>query len=258
MQQARFEEPMLACGDAMRAARAAVIRIGYTVKKITPAHDGNPGTITAHRYSGWAAATPEAEGISSMTVAVHCTDAGAQFDMTASQESLGFSREFNTTLTREIEKLSRQESRRPRTAAQRKEAQEQKGLILAVVAERSRRAVAVFGSDLPAAGITPVHIHITNRSTRHYSLDPSQVRLISTQGSREEPLEITTVTKQVSAGDEGELHTALQQQLLPAQQLAPGDEITGYLYFPAAAYRAARVILTDTESEEPEGFQVEF
>jgi len=47
---------------------------------------------------------------------------------------------------------------------------------------------------------------------------------------------------------------ALQEELT----LQPGQTVTGYLFYPAGEYTSARTMLIDKETEEREGFSVQF
>ena len=47
---------------------------------------------------------------------------------------------------------------------------------------------------------------------------------------------------------------ALQAELT----LQPGQTVTGYLFYPAGEYTSARTMLIDKETEEREGFSVQF
>jgi hypothetical protein len=50
----------------------------------------------------------------------------------------------------------------------------------------------------------------------------------------------------------------LRPQTIADADLLPGGTLTGYLYFNASTYRRARVVLTDLDDGEPEGFSIEF
>ena len=99
---------------------------------------------------------------------------------------------------------------------------------MAVEALRSSDARSGRGFDLPADGVTRVRLTIDNRTDRTYAFAGTRVRLESQEGARAKPLtDAETVIK-------------------------------GFLYFPASAYRRATVVLIDQETEEEEGFSVEF
>jgi hypothetical protein len=50
----------------------------------------------------------------------------------------------------------------------------------------------------------------------------------------------------------------LDGKRLIATRVGPHSEVTGYLYFPLADYVRARAVLTEEDSDEAEGFVVEF
>src|SRR5262249_25634127 len=120
--------------------------------------------------------------------------------------------------------------------------------------KRSRDARAIFGVDLPTAGITPLELKIDNRTERTYAFSRARVKVVTQDGHESHPLR----EKDLAAKLGDTVSTQLAAKLIAEGDLAPGGGRTGFMYFPAAAYRRATVILLDRESDEPEGFNVEF
>ena len=128
------------------------------------------------------------------------------------------------------------------------------GLVIAVEPKRAREAGAEFGADLPASGITPVQVKIENRTERTYSFQRDQVKLVTQEGQRMEALAPDEIGSKLGDG----MRTQLEQKMIGEGELVPGATLQGFMYFPVSTYRRATVVLLDQESEEPEGFSVEF
>jgi hypothetical protein len=93
-----------------------------------------------------------------------------------------------------------------------------------------------------------VRIKIQNRTERRYRFRSDKVQLISQEGQR---LSAVDGTEAMSGG-------RVQDQLAEEATIEPGGTLEGVLHFPATTYRRATVVLIDVESDEPEGFSVEF
>lgn len=242
---AHVSQPMLSCGEAVRSARATVQRLGYTVTSVRGAAPGAPGQVDGERGAG------ASGGRETIRVVINCSDAGAELDATTSAEGLGsfgFSREFRDTLAGEVAR----KTERPRMASE-----EARGLVVKAEALRGDASQSVFGLDLPAAGITPLRIDIDNRSERRYRIDPSQIVLTTVQGQAQKPLPAQAAGQKLAAAYPEAIATVLQHELAP-RDIAPGEKVSGYVFFPASSYRRARISLLDVASDEPEGFAIEF
>jgi hypothetical protein len=64
--------------------------------------------------------------------------------------------------------------------------------------------------------------------------------------------------KPAAAPDTAMILRQLQKRLLNSGSVAPNQLVEGYVFFPVGAYVKGRISLTDQESEEAEGFVVEF
>lgn len=237
------------CGQATRVARATLVRMGYTVAAAEPASAGRPGKFVGTKTTGWAPADPQAGTVYTATIAVTCSDRGADFEAVTDEPWLarmGFRRDFAKTVA---ELAERKKTFRPGI-----DDTPHSGLLVTVEPLRGREAIGEFGVDLLAAGITPVRLRIENRTERAYLFHGSEVRLITESGARTEPLAAERVTPAlIPPGDR-----QLAGKLIVDGEIAPGKKHTGFLFFPASAYKRASVVLIDRETDETEGLSIEF
>jgi len=249
---ARVSEPMLSCTEAMRIARIAVMRFGYTVRKVVDARPGVPGRVVGAKDTGWQASMGEGDTVV-MLVTVTCTDAGADLEATTN-ESFVERRTLPKRFATVVEKELAVKPIKPRISNE-----PEQGLVVQVEPLRGRDAQVEFGANLTGAGITPVKIEINNRSPRRYEFHRKDVQLVTVGGSREEPMQIGDATGRI-ATDVGAAagQSALREKEIQDGSIAPGGSLSGFLYFKASTYRRVRVVLTDVESQEEEGFSVEF
>jgi hypothetical protein len=235
------------CSQAERVAAGALARLGYSADVVTAPRPGVPGTVVGHRLGGWVPDTDMSGPTYTVTVTVVCSNHGAEFDA-VTDEPVPASLSFNSDFTGLVEKLSvRRPERRPGADPV------ETGLVIGVEQLRGGDATAEFGADLTASGITPVRIKIDNRTDRTYRFAAARVRLVTEEGERVDPLG-ETAAPPVPA----DLQAAMQRKRIGDGQLAPRAVLSGFLYFPASAYRRATVVLIDEQTDEEEGFSVEF
>ncbi|MBI4517909.1 MAG: hypothetical protein HY699_19050 [Deltaproteobacteria bacterium] len=248
----RVSQPQLACAQATRAARAALAKMGYSVTSVEPAKPGAPGKVVGVRETGWVPAAPQAGSQGSVAVTITCSDTGSQFDAVSDEgvsTQLTFGQRFTEALQEKVERKLIQ----PRVSDEPPPA-----LALSVEPIRSGAAQLTFGFDLPAAGITPVKIEIINRSPRHYRFRQAEVELITEQGVRVRPLSPAAAAKPLAQPGRAEAEAAMTKAAVADGDVPAGGSLSGYLYFQAAAYRRAKIVLIDIEGDEPEGFAIEF
>lgn len=284
---ARVSEPTLTCAQATDAARAAVLRLGYTVTRMDPAQPGQPGTVVGQRESAVSAGTllqygykavrgqeppmgasggivvesepnagersAEAEAYYMITVTVTCTDAGADFAAVSDEvgfTQLDFPNRFTAALRYWLD---------TKPVAPRLHDKEEEGLVVTVEPQRGREATSAFGADLPALGISPVKIRLDNRTPRRYAFRTADVALVTVEGTRQPPLSPEEVAARLgsraSAAPAAERIRALALQ---DAELGPGMSHSGYLFLPAAAYQRVRLTVLDVETQEEEGVSAEF
>jgi hypothetical protein len=144
-----------------------------------------------------------------------------------------------------------------------------------------------FEANLSQAGLLPVRVRVDNGTDRVYELDPGDI-VLRLAGSRDRahPLTVSQAIARLEAAnrralgatgaqpssatgpadplapsDLGDVRRAaaiIPERRLRAARLRPGDSVDGYLYFEAADYDRARVLMIDAATGETEGFLVEF
>lgn len=240
-------ESGMTCAQATGVARRALLKMGYTVESVEAAKSGVPGKVVGLRNTGWTPRIAEDGDVFRTVITVRCSDSGSTFDGTTSEpftRRLGLRRDFPDAIAAVIQ----QPVRPPKVRDEPEE-----GLIINVQTQRSRDASSAFGLDLPASGITPVQVKIENRTDRTYGFSRERVKLVTQDGRNAPPLTGRDLSEKT-----GSSGAALEAKLIAEGDLEPGGSRTGYMYFPAAAYRRATIILLDRENDEPEGFNVEF
>jgi len=111
-----------------------------------------------------------------------------------------------------------------------------------------------------------VKLQIKNVTERAYRVDPREVVLVRADGQRVPPLTTAQAAAQVATalraqgvavGDD-EVRRRLDARQVTGTEVPATQSLTGYLYYPLAAYVKGRVVLEDPAAEESEGFVVEF
>lgn len=227
-----IEAPSMSCEAANRLAYRTITVLGYSATSLQAATPGQPGHIFASK-----------EGAKDGKVTITCAPSGAivepektgvQIPSLAGGERPNefpqiFTQTFNTLRnTQEI------------VAKQGPE----KGLTMTMTRLNSFESQIELGTDLPAGGVLPIKVLISNNTPRPYSFDAGQVFLMSAGGGRVSP-----VTP--PAAGQGKV---LQGEMT----IAPGQTVTGYLFYPAGSYSSARTTFIDKETDEGEGFSVQF
>ena len=227
-----IEAPAMSCEEANRLAYRTITVLGYSPTSFQVASPGQPGHILATK-----------KGAKDGKVTITCAPSGAvvepekmgiQIPSLAGGERPNefpqiFTQTFNTLRgTQEI------------VAKQGPE----KGLTMTMTRLNSFESQIELGADLPAGGVLPIKVLITNNTSRPYGFDAGQVVLISTGGGRVSPVA-------PPAAGQGK---ALQGEMT----ITPGQTLSGYLFYPAGSYSSARTTFVDKETDEGEGFSVQF
>jgi len=246
--QSRATLKDMPCTEGARIAQAALLRLGYDGEVVAPAQPGAPGRVVGHKAGGYDYVTNAATHQYTATVTITCSNAGATLDA-VTDEPLPGSLTFKSDFTSAVDAVAARRIQRPQLASR-----PETGMVITVEPLRGGDARSALGVDLPAAGVTPVRMTIDNRTERTYAFAASGVRLESQEGQRVAPL---------SSAEVGRLAGAAGQQAASAHALvdaviAPHQVIKGFLYVPVSAYRRATVVLIDQDTEEEEGFSVEF
>ena len=226
-------QPGITCLEAQRLAIEAVRRMGYTVTDSTKPTPGTPGKLVASRGEG--------EDQRGMLVTVTCTRLGAEVEAQAegTVASAGTATEFQRTFQTVVANRPP-----PRAAAA-------TGLDVILTPEPTG---VDLGADVRVAEVLPVSVRISNRTPRRYQFRVEDAVLVTADGKTARPLDATTVASRLSP----EAASAVQRSALHDQDVIPNSEITGYLFYPLSSYSRARVELLEPESQESEGFSIEF
>jgi len=225
--------PTLSCEEANRLAYRTVTVLGYTPASFKVATPGQPGHILAQK-----------EGAKEGRVTITCTESGAVVE----PEKTGLavpSLVGPAERPGEFPQIFRQTFNILRSSQEIAAARgPEKGLNLTVTPLNSFESQIELGTDLLASGVLPVKISVSNNTSRPYGLDASKVFLQPAGGGRVAPI----------APPAAGLGKALQGEMT----LHPGQTVNGYLFYPAGQYTSARTTLVDKETEEGEGFSVQF
>jgi len=235
------------CSEAARVAQGALLRLGYQTDTVDAPKPGAPGRAVGVKNTGWSMATPEPGSQYTATVTMTCSNQGAEFDA-VTDEPLPASLTFKSDFATVIAQVASRRVTRPHLAER-----PETGLVIDVEPLRGSAAAAEFGADLSAAGVTPVRLKIDNRTDRTYVFDGERVQLVTQEGERAAPLALDRVGTLT-----GPAQAAAREKRIAEGEIAPGVVRSGFLYFPASTYRRATLVLIDRETEEAEGFSVEF
>lgn len=245
--QVHLRRPGMTCRGATGAARTALRRMGYSVGSVRAPAPGVVGEIRALRHTGWN--TGHAGDAYQVAARINCDDHGATIDA-ATEEPFSQRRVFKRDFAAAVDAAA--QARAQRAPAPR--ASDNNDLRLAVEPLRGEAAAAIAGAAPDVTGLTPVHIRIDNGSTRLYRLHTRRIKLVTQEGQTHRPLDIDDVLARIAP----EWHRSVREGDLADTDVAPGATVSGYVFVPASAYQRAQVILIEAESEEAEGFSVEF
>jgi hypothetical protein len=268
VRQYELKRQALSCDEANRFAYETLKAMGFSIDELQPASLGGRGVLKGTRTRS----APDS-GVQHVTVTVRCTPAGADIDAGedgAFFTQVDFKRGFHDSFTSVVSMSRAREQMNERIAAGTAPASQQRhDLQVEIEPLTGHEGKLHFQFDLPAAGVLPVRLHILNLTDRRYAFDPAEVRLTRADRRRVRALSAAQAASRVAAarGPSGEPVTELaesavarrlQSEQVAAVEVKPGDDISGYLYFPLADYERARVVLTDAATGEAEGVLVEF
>jgi hypothetical protein len=243
---ARADEPGLSCSEATRAARGALVRLGYGIESVQPAQPGRDGVVIGRQNAGYGAASADERPQAKVTI--HCSDRGAELEAAA---DIGFLAElsFRHDFPAAVAAAARRRVVRPRATEA-----PPSGLHLSVEPLLADEAAGELGVPFSSAAVTVVRMRIDNRSDRAYLFQRARVQLVAESGRRVRPLPIEKVAAPLLPA----AAARVRERLIGEGEIAPGASLSGLLYFPAAAYKRANVQMTDRASDEAEGFRVDF
>ncbi len=223
----------LSCQDANQLSYQAVTTLGFSIESFQAASPGQPGHIRAKK-SG------RPDGI----VTITCSESGAIVE----PEKTGLPipslnsraerpNEFPQIFMQSFNVLRMNKDYATQHGPE-------KGLTLTMTRLNSYESQIELGADLPASGVLPIKVIISNNTSRPYGLDAEKVYLMADGGGRVAP------SPAPAAGQGKTLHGEITIQ--------PGQTLTGYLFYPTGKYASARTTLVDKENDEGEGFSVQF
>lgn len=228
----KIDDPSMSCEEANSVAYKTVNVMGYNVTSVTVATPGQSGEIIA-----------EKEGTRGGRVVIVCHSGGGASvegfegglpipSLVSGENPHKFYNSFRHSFI-----LIRQSEARAKQVSE-------KGFVVKMVKLNSVESRIELGADLPASGVLPVKVMITNNTSRPYGFDASQVFAMSAGGGRVAP----------SAPPATVQGKALQGEVT----IAPGQTMTGYLFYPNGNYTSARTTVVDKENDEGEGVSVPF
>ena len=116
------------------------------------------------------------------------------------------------------------------------------GVLLIVITGQKLEAELEFGPQ--AADVFVVTVEVSNLTPQTYVFDTEYVLLLMEEGTQVQALKDKDVV--------------LPTRPLVSQVLASRVTTRGYLYYPAGEYVGAQGYLTEVDSQERTGFQIEF
>lgn len=224
-----IETKTLTCEEANQLAYQAVTTLGYSVSSLQVASTGQAGMIEAKK-----------EGASNGRVTITCAGGGIAVEPERAGLPLPSLKgkqiaSFPQLFTQTFNILLMQKGYAPQQGAT---------LTMTMTRLNNFESQMELGSDLSAGGVLPVKVVITNNTSRPYGLDAGKVFLMAEGGRRVAPVAPPA--------------SGREKALLGEMTILPGQIVTGYLFYPSGAYSSARTTLIDKETDEGEGFSVQF
>lgn len=253
----------LSCDEANRYAFQSLKSLGYTVTSFEPAAVGRAGLLrgTKSEEGRWSQ-----DGV----VRIRCDASEVVLEAEDQQllsQDLTFTRGFYLAFTGIADHAAAGNA----YAEQQSGGTTEGGVKFKIQPQLALETKLDFGEDLAAGGVLAVKVQVQNGSKVTYTLDPAAIELRPRGGSgKVTQLDLGAAAAAVSrAAKEGldagiagptaqSIEGTLRQRALKGGTLKPGDQAEGFVYFPVGSYARARATLVDVESQESEGFLVEF
>ncbi|HEY3185983.1 MAG TPA: hypothetical protein VGJ70_00820 [Solirubrobacteraceae bacterium] len=225
--------PGLSCDRATKVAYRTMEALGYTVTDVVRANPERTGGITGTK-------TLRDGRQTTGRVTITCSAAGAV--VRPIEESLvpdfEFSRAFGYSFK---ELVQRPDVEEPHAAT---------GLEVQVHVVSPQEATLDLGGPA-ATGATAVRLTVRNNTDRVVAVDPERIELVDDRGSPANALVGSRIDGAIAAGPGGD---AIRRAPLRKSRIAKNTTLVGYLIYPAATYREARITIEDVETGESEGF----
>jgi hypothetical protein len=253
----------VSCDQANRYAFDSMRSLGYSVGQFRLAQIGQPGLIKATRPA-------DRGGEDHVTVDIRCQADGVELfgakDEALLKQDVTFSRGFFLAFSgladHGAETAAWKERQTGGTASG--------GAKFKIQPQLGLETKLDFGEDLAAAGIVAVKVTVQNGSDRTYRLEAGAIELRNAADESVKQVALggaSAALAKSSAADAGEgapppdpgrIEALLRGRALADRTLRPGEQAEGFVYFPTGTYVCARATLVDTETDESEGFLVEF
>jgi len=269
LQQFELRDRPLSCEDANQVSYKTLRAMGFTLTAFEPAKPGKPGVLKGFRQRSG----PDAER-QNVTVDIECAPTGVSVDAHedyALLDQIEFKRGFYHSFTNIVSMTAADEAMEERIdAGTAPPSQQRNDLQVLVEPIRGHEAKLYFDIDLAAGGILPLRLTMNNRTANRYRLNPDEIRLTRKDRKRVSSLTPAQAAARVVAarlpgGGEPVTNASLdavtkrlRDELFAAAAVEPGENLSGYLYFPLGDYQRARVVVIEDRSGESEGFMVEF
>ncbi|MBI3781781.1 MAG: hypothetical protein HY270_00095 [Deltaproteobacteria bacterium] len=255
----------LSCEQANAAAVRTLQVLHFTLTAVEPAVVGARGSVRGSRNEDGA----------EQTVRVDVTCNGQNTDLVVTEESRlissielkrAFFLAFDAVLSAQEQERVEAKAEAARPLAQKRN----KGLHVRLHPIPGPGSRLDLGVDVSQASILPVRISIVNSTARSFRFEASDIVLLRQDGKRvqaigPEAAAASVVAPNHSAVNDGQaavspdsVRSALVGHALRAGTVAADQTLEGFLYFPAGEYVKGRAAFEDVESEETEGFFVEF
>lgn len=232
-QQFVEKRPNLSCDRATKVAYRTMEALGYTITDVVRANPERVGGITGTKTLRDGTQTTG-------RVTVTCGASGAE--VRPIEEALlpdyDFSRAFGYSFK---ELVQRPDTEEPHAAS---------GLEVLIHVVSPQEATLDLGGPA-ATGATAVRVTVRNNTDRAVTVDPERIELVDDRGSPANALTGGRLDAATAAGPGGD---AVRRGPLRKGRIAKNTTFVGYLLYPAAIYREARITIEDVETGESEGF----
>jgi hypothetical protein len=229
------DRPGLPCDRATRLAYRTMVALGFSVTSLVPASPARVGEVagTRDRPDG----SREAR-----RVQITCDARGAVLRPIEDEllPSYEFSRAFGYSFTTLV---ARPDVEEPRAA---------RGLEVLVHVLDAHEALLDLGGVPTAPGYVAARVTVRNHTDRAVAVDPARIELVPADGDPASPVAGPALAAALGAGGAGA--ERVRAEYVTSGRIAPGATVAGYLVYPAARYREARIGIEDVETGETEGF----
>lgn len=219
------------CEQGNRISRLAIERQGYKVTEFTPAALSKAGIVKG-----------EKQGQPPLVITLFCSRNNGVVMETSSESPVLKKEDFYLAIS-DFERGFFAMFKGERSLVVKTQAPVVSNqLQVAMKPLSSVESKIIFGMDVTT--VLPVQIEITNPTPRSYQVEADQITLLTSSGQRVKPLSAKGSTFPAPA--------------LTNQTVAGKSGVKGYLYFPPGTYTGGRGSLVEKESQESEGFAVQF